>query len=203
MLKMNINLIRKNKIILRVLLIAVLIIFVGYLLTKSTQNSSSDTIKIGWIGPLSGNVKFLGIDNLNAVKMAVEEYNINKNPNEPQVELIFEDDQYDEIKTLYIYNKMVSSSVKIIFISTYDGTLLLEKKADKDEVILVNPINNDQQLTNLNNNNTFLIAKRTEQLEEILSKHILANNKKKALVIYYSEDSLMLTIGEAFKEDFE
>src|SRR3989344_9698305 len=204
MLKMNINLIRKNKIILRVLLIAVLIIFVGYLLTKSTQNSFPETITIGWIGPLSGNVKFLGIDNLNAVKMAVEEYNINKNSNEPRVELIFEDDQYDENKSLQAYQTLVTKGAKIIFISTYDGMLLLEQKADKDKVILINPIDNDNQLAKLSKKNgTFLIAKRTEQLGELLSEHILQNNKKNILVLYYSEDLFMPTVAKSLKENFE
>src|SRR3989338_2238335 len=104
--------IKKN--MLAVFLIIVLISAVGYLISNQTKNSFPETITIGWIGPLSGNVKFLGIDNLNAVKMAVEEYNINKNSNEPRVELIFEDDQYDENKSLQAYQTLVTKGAKII-----------------------------------------------------------------------------------------
>ena len=40
---------------------------------KQTKTEKIEPIRIAWIGPLTGAVASLGIDNLNGIKLAVEE----------------------------------------------------------------------------------------------------------------------------------
>lgn len=56
-----------------------------------SQTSSSDTIKLGFIGPLTGDAVALGKDMLNGVTLAVKEANAKGGVNGKQVEIVAED----------------------------------------------------------------------------------------------------------------
>src|ERR1700722_11942065 len=61
---------------------------------------NNTSITLGWIGPLSGSAKMLGEDNLNAVKLAINEYQSNKSPLAPNIKLVVEDDGYESSRTV-------------------------------------------------------------------------------------------------------
>jgi branched-chain amino acid transport system substrate-binding protein len=60
-------------------------------LTLSACQPSADTIKLGFIGPLTGDAAAQGADLLNGVKMAIDEVNAKGGVNGLQVELVAED----------------------------------------------------------------------------------------------------------------
>lgn len=180
-------------------LLVVAVLVVGFtIFTMSPKRGN--TITVGWIGPLTGPVSFLGTDNLKAVELAVAEYNTLKKAEEPMVKVVAEDDQYEAQRSFTAYQKIVSThKAPIIVVNTYSAMGLLADSAARDGVILVNPIDNDVNLARLNAN-IFLIAKQTEDLAATLANHLMANDKKKIVILYYNGDAFMPTLANQTKD---
>lgn len=150
--------------------------------------SEVETINIGYIGPLSKRATDLGIAPANALKLSIKEYNSNRKPNEPRVNLFVEDDQWEKENSLPAYEKLRREhNIKIVFISNTDGTIAISNKVLKDNVILVNPLNNDALLSTLNHN-TFKIAKSTEEANSLIAIRIIELGLKKVLIMQYPND---------------
>lgn len=193
---------KKNFLILKIMLAVSILALIGFYIGQNPGANTPEEVTVGWIGPLTGTANLLGVDNLNSVKLGIDEYNSDRQNGEPKINLIFEDDQHDESKSLDSYNKMVSNGAKIIFMSTYDGVMLASSKADEDNVILVDPTNNDAVLSSLGNN-LFLVAKRTKDIGHLLSNALIRDGKKNAFVLYYGSDLFMPRVAEKLKEVFE
>lgn len=159
-----------------------------------------DLITIGWIGPLTGDVRFLGVDNLNAVTMAIDDYNREKQSGEPEIRLIFADDEYNSTKTSERFHEMVSSDKPaLVFLSSYLGTFLVAAEASKEDIILVNTIDNDQKL-GLLHENVFSIGKETEDLARLLAEDIQAQGFQTVHMHYYTGDDFMPTVAKKLGE---
>lgn len=152
-------------------------------------------LTVGWIGTLTGPARILGVDNLNAVKLALFEYERNKAPGDPKISLVTADDEYSDAKTMLEYNKMIKTAKPVaIMVCTYSGLKQVAAKALEDSILLVNPIDNDQKISTLNHN-IFLIAKETEGLAGVVANAIIDQNKKNIAVIYYGDDDFMRTLA--------
>ncbi|WP_170146719.1 ABC transporter substrate-binding protein [Maribacter vaceletii] len=158
----------------------------------SACQSDVKVINIGYIGPLTKRATDLGIGPANALKIAVEEYNRNKKPEEPVVNLFIEDDQWEKDNAIITYEKLRrEQDINIIFISNSEGTIAISDKALEDGVILVNPLNNDALLSKLNSN-TFKIAKSTEQANSLIAIRIIELGLKKVAIMNYPNDFMTI-----------
>ena len=72
---------------------------------------SGDSIKIGVLAPLTGEVSDYGIATSNGIKMAFEEINANGGILGQQVELVLMDEKGDPTEAVNAYNSMVSQGV--------------------------------------------------------------------------------------------
>ena len=165
------------------------------LFSCSEREPEIKAITIGWIGPLTGPVSLLGVDNLNAIKLALEDYHNNKRPKEPDILLVAEDDQYDATKSVDAYKRLVENhKPTIIFLSTYTAMFLLADDALRDGIVIVNPIDNDKNLAKLNKN-TITIAKPTDSLAEVIEKALLRDERKNIFILYYKGDDFMPAVA--------
>ncbi|MBQ0767828.1 MAG: ABC transporter substrate-binding protein, partial [Bizionia sp.] len=145
-------------------------------------------INIGCIAPLSLRATDLGVGPSNAMLLAVEEYNNNRLEDEPKVNLFIEDDKWDKNNAIPAYNKLRDEhNIDILFISNTDGTVAVQEKIIEDNVILINPLNNDELLSSLNQN-TFKIAKSTEQANGLIAIRIIELGYKKVAIFHYPND---------------
>ena len=78
-------------------------------LSGCSKEGSGDTIRIGGLAPLTGDLKQYGEAVNNAVKMAVEEINKNGGVLGKDIEYIVYDEKGDVTEALNAYNKLVSS----------------------------------------------------------------------------------------------
>jgi branched-chain amino acid transport system substrate-binding protein len=101
----------------------------------------ADTVKIGGIFPLSGNVAVYGIEARNGVLLAIDEINAAGGIGGKKVELIFEDDEGNPEKSVNAYNKLTAKdNVKMIIGSLTSGcTIAITSKAQTQQVLLVAP----------------------------------------------------------------
>ncbi len=76
--------------------------------------SADDTIKIGWLGPLTGGVAQYGIAVQNGVKLYVDQLNAAGGINGKQIELISYDEEGDATKAVTGYNSLMDKEVVAI-----------------------------------------------------------------------------------------
>lgn len=89
------------------------------LLPALTSGLAHAEIKIGWIGPLTGNAAALGVDSSAAVQLAVDQINRQGGIDGEKIQLFIEDDQYESAKTVRAYSKLVhQQGVKTLLIVT-------------------------------------------------------------------------------------
>ena len=167
------------------------ILFIGIILLSFMSCQKEKTINIGYIGPLSTRATDLGIAPSKAMKLAVAEYNENRKNNEPKINLIIEDDKWEEKEAIPAYERLRKQDVKVVFISNTDGTIAISKRIKNDGVILVNPTNNDAILDELNHN-VFRIAKSTEETHSLVAQRIINLGLKNVLIIHYPNDFMTL-----------
>lgn len=167
----------------------------------SKRERVPSTLAVGWIGPLSGSAGALGVDSLNAVKLALQEYQAKKSLADPEISLLDEDDNYNIAITLLKYNQMMANTPKpvAIMVGTYSGLIAIAPLVLKDSVIALNPIDNDKEIASLNRN-VFLIAKETEPLAGLVVNAIIDQGKKNIAVIYYGDDDFMKHLATLFRE---
>ena len=74
--------------------------------SEGGESASSDTFKIGGIGPTTGDAAAYGIAVQNGAQLAVDEINADGGINGKQIEFKFEDDQNDSEKSVNAYNTL-------------------------------------------------------------------------------------------------
>lgn len=166
-------------------LLGLMIVLVSIL---GCNNTSVEEVNVGYIGPLSQRATDLGIGPSNALRLAVNEYNVSRGPDAPKVNLFVADDQWNQENALPAYLKLREEhNVDIVYVSNTDGTIALQEAILRDQVVLINPLNNDALLSSLNHN-TFKIAKSTEEANELIAVRIIELGLKKVLIIHYPND---------------
>ena len=154
----------------------------------------AEDFKIGWIGPLTGNAAVLGIDSLNALELAVNETDAKNNEQKPKI--VAEDDQYQVLKSVLSYERLVhKENIKVIFLLTYGAYFTLAERAKKDNVLLIDTLDCDEELAKLNSN-IFCIAKTTEHLGEMVGRSVKANKGTPSLLLTYASDPFMSTLAK-------
>jgi branched-chain amino acid transport system substrate-binding protein len=172
-------------------------------LTGTVTHADQVPIKIGWIGPLSGNSAVLGIDSVQAAQIAVDEFNEAGGIPGHTVVLVSEDDQYDTAKALTSYNKLVNlDQVKAILMSTYGGIFATAKKAIKDGVIMIDPLDCNNAIAELGEN-TFCIATESESIGRIIAEDISDKKFSSIGVIYDESNPFMVLVNDSLRHRLE
>lgn len=152
-------------------------------------------LKIGWIGPLSGNSAVLGVDSLEALRIAVDEEN--NSGSEQKITILAEDDQYLTSKSLAAYERLVNiEKVRVIFLLTYGAQFALAEKAKKDNVVLIDTLDCDEKLAALNDN-IFCAAKSTEDLGRIVGEKAKEHQHTPGIILTYASDPFMIILAKS------
>lgn len=163
---------------------------------------NQETIKIGWIGPLTGNAAIIGEENLKGIQIAIDQINSKGGINKKQVELIVKDDQMDEKQTLTQYRQLVDiHNVKTILTVTYGGFLTLAEQADKDNVLLIDSLDASEELANLSNN-AFAIGVYDESIGFAIADFLNNQEIEEVNVIFNLEDPFILLAESSFEQKF-
>lgn len=190
---------RKIKIIgIIVIMVIIALTIFEISITQFAIKDNKDTIKIGFIGPLTGEGAVVGTENLNGIKLAIDEIN-----QDNKIKLFVQDDQYDARQAIDAYNNFVYvQGVKIIFINTYDGFLALTDKAEKDNVLLINSLDSSEEFSNLNDN-TFSIGIYDESIGYAIADYLNNNNAESAGLITNLDDAFSTLTKNSFKQRFK
>jgi ABC-type branched-subunit amino acid transport system substrate-binding protein len=161
--------------------------------------ASALQLKIGWIGPLTSDSAVLGIDSANVMTMGVESWNKTHADSKLSLQLLVDDDQYITSKSLSAYKRQAALGVKIIFVLNYGAMLSLAPQAERDDIILIDPLDCDEELAALAKN-SFCMAKTTELLGVLNAKAAIENADDPAAIIYRDGDPFAPKVAQATRD---
>ncbi|MHB1453741.1 MAG: ABC transporter substrate-binding protein [Saccharofermentanales bacterium] len=159
-----------------------------------------DTIKIGMIGPLTGEVAMYGTAVLNAVNLYVEQYNDAGGLNGKKIEIISYDDKHDATESVNAYNKLATSDevVAIIGPVTSTPTIAVAQASVADNIPLMTPTATHPDVTKFGNNmfrSCFLDPFQGSTMAKFAKNEL---NAKTAAVIYHNSDAYSTGLYESF-----
>lgn len=163
--------------------------------------ASGDTIKVGGLAPLTGDVSQYGIAVNNAVTMAIEKINANGGVLGKQIEYIVEDEKGDPNEAVNAYNKLVSSDgvVAVIGDVTTKPTQAVAQKSVQDNIPLITASATGEEVTQAGENVyrvCFIDPYQGKLMANYASKQLSA---KTAAIIYDNGDPYSTGIADAFE----
>ena len=193
-----------KKVISRSLSIALVGILAVGLLTgcgKSSEKASKDVIRIGGIGPITGDAAIYGNAVKNAMMLAAEEINEKGGINGYQVEVKFEDDEHDAEKAVNAYNSLKDWGLQALLGTTTSAPCVaVAAETFNDNIFQLTPSGSSVECTK--NDNVFRVCFSDPNQGAASATYIGENGlAKKVAVIYDSSDVYSTGIYESFVKD--
>ncbi|HIZ19226.1 MAG TPA: ABC transporter substrate-binding protein [Firmicutes bacterium] len=164
------------------------------------SGSDGDTIKIGGLAPLTGDLSQYGVAVNNAVLMAVEDINENGGVLGKQIEYLPEDEKGDITEALNAYNKLVSEGVvAIVGDVTSAPSKAVAKQANDDGMPIITASGTDAEITQTGKyayRACFIDPYQGKLMATYASKELEA---KTVAILYDSGDSYSTGIADAFE----
>lgn len=166
--------------------------------------TTGDVIKIGGLGPLTGDVSVYGIASTNGSKLALDEINAAGGINGQQVNFEVLDEKGDETEAVNAYNKLIDSGiVALIGDITSKPTIAVAEVAATDNMPMITPTGTNPAITPIGPN--VFRACFTDPSQGIVMANFAASNlgAKKVAVLYNTSDDYSQGIANTFKEKAE
>jgi branched-chain amino acid transport system substrate-binding protein len=189
---------KTNKIILWIIAVVIIValIWLGY--SEKQPVVEGETIKIGFVGALSGDAASFGIEEKNSAVLAVKEINEKGGINGKLIEVIFEDGKCNGKDAITAAQKLVNvDNVKIILGGSCSSeTFAMIPFTEENKIILLNSFSLSPEITK-NNEYVFRNVPSDEIPAKELAKLAILKGHENIAVIYEQNDYPV-----AFKEDF-
>lgn len=166
-----------------------------------STKGSSDTIKIGGIGPITGGAAVYGQAVKNAAEMAVEEINAAGGINGVNLEFNFQDDEHDPEKSVNAYNNLKDWGMQALMGTvTTAPCLAVVEKTHEDNMFQITPSASATGV--IKYDNAFQMC-FTDPNQGTKSADYIADNKlaTKVAVIYNSSDAYSSGIYNNFVKE--
>lgn len=197
---------RRKKIMKKSLKVLALVLSVALLACcfascGDSTKGSSDTIKIGGIGPITGGAAVYGQAVKNAAEMAVEEINAAGGINGVNLEFNFQDDEHDPEKSVNAYNNLKDWGMQALMGTvTTAPCLAVVEKTHEDNMFQITPSASATGV--IKYDNAFQMC-FTDPNQGTKSADYIADNKlaTKVAVIYNSSDAYSSGIYNNFVKE--
>lgn len=165
------------------------------------KTGGDDTIKIGGLAPLTGNVAIYGTAASNGAKLYIDEVNKAGGLLGKQIEYIEYDEKGDPVEAVNAYNKLMSQKVvAIIGDVTSKPAISVAAKAAVDGIPMIAPTATAAEVTEAGENvfrACFLDPVQGEAMAEFAKENL---SVKTAAVIYNNADDYSTGVAKAFEE---
>ncbi len=166
-----------------------------------TETTNGDTFKIGGIGPLTGDAASYGTSVKNGAQIAVDEINAAGGVNGMQFELLFEDDECDEEKSVNAYNTLMDKGIGALVGSTTSGcSIAVSAASEADGILQVTPSGSAADCAKTPN--AFRICFTDPVQGQTMAKYISDAGYKNVAIIYDNGDEYSKGIHDAFINEF-
>lgn len=166
--------------------------------SASTSGSSSDTFKLGGIGPITGAAAIYGQNVMNAAQIAVDEINAAGGVNGYKLDLNFQDDEHDAEKSVNAYNVIKDWGAQILIGSVTSGPCIaVSEKTKADNMFQLTPSGSAVECVQYDN--AFRVCFSDPGQGAASAKYIAQNSLgTKIAVIYDSSTMYSSGIYESF-----
>ncbi|MDE5577509.1 MAG: ABC transporter substrate-binding protein [Oscillospiraceae bacterium] len=162
-------------------------------------SSAGGTFKIGGIGPLTGDAASYGISVKQGAQVAVDEINAAGGVNGMKLELLFEDDECNEEKSVSAYNKLMDSKVNVILGSVTSGcSIAVSEESVNDGILQITPSGSAMDCTK--HPNSFRICFTDPLQGKLMAQYISEQGLKSPAIIYDVASDYSKGIHDAFVE---
>lgn len=166
--------------------------------------ANGDTIKIGILAPLTGNVSVYGVASSNGSKLAIDKLNAEGGILGKQIEIASEDEEGDATKAVNAYNKLVGEGiVALVGDVTSKPTISVAQKSVKDNLPIITPTATAIDVTTFGTNvyrTCFLDPYQGETMASYAKEKLGFNT---VAILYDTSDDYSIGIAEAFKAKAE
>jgi len=164
------------------------------------SGSGSDTIKIGVIAPLTGDVAVYGNAVNEAVKLYTDKVNAEGGIDGKQIELVVYDDKGDATEAVNAYNKLVSSDQVLAIIGdvTSTPTIAVAQASVADNIPIITGTATHLDVTSFGSN-MFRACFVDDLQARTMANLAVAEGVTKAAVIYNASDSYSTGLRDSFK----
>lgn len=165
--------------------------------------AGGDTIKIGGLAPLTGDVSVYGIATNNGVKLAVDAINNAGGILGKKIQYIPYDEKGDATEAVNAYNKLVQSDKVIALVGdvTSKPTIAVAQKAVKDNLPMITATGTAADITKAGKNvfrACFIDPFQGELMADYAAKKL---NAKTAAIIYDNGDDYSTGVADAFEAE--
>lgn len=162
------------------------------------NNEESNTLIIGGIGPLTGDLASYGNSVKQGAQLAVDEINANGGVNGIQLELKFEDDQGDETSAVNAYSTLIDDGMKVsLGTVTSAPCVAVTEEVKKDGILMITPSGSQKECTQYDN--CFRVCFTDPDQGTYAADFIAENNiAKKIAIIYDKSNDYSVGIKETF-----
>lgn len=190
-----------NKLVSVIVASAMVMAMAGCGSSEQAASSSSDTFKIGGIGPTTGGAAIYGLAVQNGAQIAVDEINAAGGVNGYKLELNFQDDEADAEKSVNAYNALKDWGAQIIVGSTTSGACIaVADKTKDDNMFQLTPSGSAVECAQYDN--CFRICFSDPNQGAASALYIGENGlAQKVAVIYDSSDVYSTGIYESFAKE--
>lgn len=162
-------------------------------------STAAGTFKIGGIGPLTGDAASYGISVKQGAQVAVDEINAAGGIDGMMLELLFEDDECNEEKSVSAYNKLMDSKVNAILGAVTSGcSIAVSEESVNDGILQVTPSGSAMDCTK--QPNSFRICFTDPLQGELMAQYISEQGLKNPAIIYDVASDYSKGIHDAFVE---
>lgn len=190
--------------ILAFMIIAVLLLSTVLTGCGGSESAEAETIKLGFIGPLTGDYSLYGVSNEEGIKLAVEEINAAGGVNGKMLEVVSYDSKGDKTEGVNAYNRLRDQDeITALLGATFSGvTLSVKEIAIEDGMPVLTPTATHADVT-LDAPNVFR-ACYTDSYQGITAAVFAAQElgATKAAILYNTEDAYSEGLAIAFDEKF-
>lgn len=163
------------------------------------ETASGGTFKIGGIGPLTGDAASYGISVKQGAQVAVDEINAAGGVNGMTLELIFEDDECNEEKSVSAYNKVMDSGANAILGAVTSGcSIAVSEESVGDGILQITPSGSAIDCTKYDN--AFRICFTDPLQGKLMAQYIADAGLTSPAIIYDVASDYSKGIHDAFVE---
>jgi len=185
--------------------LGLLLLVLAFGVTLSACNAQGDTVKIGVIGPLTGDYSMYGLAVANGAKLAADEINAAGGVLGKDLEIIAYDSKGDTVEGVNAYNRLVQEDeVDAIVGGTFSGvTLAFKANAVEDGVPVLTPTATHPDVT-LNAANVFRACYTDAYQGTTMAAFAMGTlSATKAAVYYNIDDAYSEGLATAFEDAYK
>ncbi len=170
------------------------------LLAASCTSKSSNEIKIGAAGPMTGDQSKMGTDLRHGVELAVDEWNAKGGVLGKRLVLQAEDDQHDPKQAVAIANKFVNSGV-VGVIGHWNSSASIPASGvyQQANVVMITPASTNPQLTEQGFPTIFRVCGRDDQQGGVAARFVREQFPTGAVAVLHDKT----TYGQGLAEQFQ